>query len=89
VITKADLLKAVDGFADMASEAEMRVLGELVGLQLLKAHFVRRARSLNLNAEQLAAFRRDIAEQERQVLGLVQLLNETDAEALDLTRTQH
>lgn len=40
---KAEILKGTKSLIDMASESELRVLGELVGLQLLKACFVRRA----------------------------------------------
>lgn len=88
-VTKADLLQAVERFADMATESEMRVMGELIGLQVLKAAFIRRARVMGLNAEQIDACHREILDQEQMVMALVKLLNETDAEALKLTMTQH
>lgn len=89
-VTKADLVKAVEGFADMATESEMQVMGNLIGLQVLKAAFMRQARPMGLSAEQIAECRREILDEEQKVLALVQLLNETDAEAQALlAQTQH
>lgn len=88
-VTKADLVKALEGFADMATEAEMQVMGNLIGLQLMKAMFMRRARPMGMSAEQIAAYRHEIQEEEKLVFALVQLLNETDAEAQALTQTAH
>lgn len=88
-VTKADLVKAVEGFADVATEAEMQVMGNLIGLQLMKAVFMRRARPMGMSAEQIDACRREIQDEEKRVFALVQLLNETDAEAQALTQTAH
>jgi len=58
------------------------VLGELVGLQLLKACFVRRGGDLGMSAQQLESCRLEIEEKGRQVQELVQLPDECNANAL-------
>ncbi len=58
--TKANVLQGAESLIDMATEGELRVLSEFVGLQLLKACFVRRAGDLGMSAEQLANCQRDI-----------------------------
>ena len=79
---KAELLKATESLIDMANEGELRVLGELIGLQLLKACFVRRAGDLGMSAQQLESCRLEIEEKGRQVQELMQLLDECNANAL-------
>ncbi|MBG0838862.1 hypothetical protein [Ectopseudomonas toyotomiensis] len=87
---KAELLKATESLIDMASESELKVLGELIGLQLLKACFVRRAGDLGMNAEQLESARLDIEETQRKVMELVKLLDETNANAIQaVTAPKH
>ena len=87
---KAELLKATESLIDMANEGELRVLGELIGLQLLKACFVRRAGDLGMSAQQLESCRLEIEEKGRQVQELVQLLDECNANAvLAFTATKH
>ena len=79
---KAEILKGAESLIDMATEGELRVLGELIGLQLLKACFVRRAGDLGMSAQQLESCRLEIEEKGRQVQELVQLLDECNANAL-------
>ncbi len=87
---KAELLKATESLIDMANEGELRVLGELIGLQLLKACFVRRAGDLGMSAQQLESCRLEIEEKGRQVQELVQLLDECNANAvLAFTAPKH
>lgn len=87
---KAELLKATESLIDMANEGELRVLGELIGLQLLKACFVRRAGDLGMSAQQLENCRLEIEEKGRQVQELVQLLDECNANAvLAFTAPKH
>lgn len=87
---KAELLKATESLIDMASESELKVLGELIGLQLLKACFVRRAGDLGMTAEQLESARLDIEETQRKVMELVRLLDETNASAIQaVTAPKH
>ncbi len=87
---KAELLKATESLIDMANEGELRVLGELIGLQLLKACFVRRAGDLGMSAHQLESCRLEIEEKGRQVQELVQLLDECNANAvLAFTAPKH
>ena len=87
---KAELLKATESLIDMANEGELRVLGELIGLQLLKACFVRRAGDLAMSAQQLESCRLEIEEKGRQVQELVQLLDECNANAvLAFTAPKH
>lgn len=80
--TKANVLQGVESLIDMATEGELRVLGELIGLQLLKACFVRRAGDLGMSAQQLESCRLEIEEKGRQVQELMQLLDECNANAL-------
>ena len=87
---KAELLKATESLIDMANEGELRVLGELIGLQLLKACFVRRAGDLGMSAQQLESCRLEIEEKGRQVQELVQLLDGCNANAvLAFTAPKH
>lgn len=87
---KAEILKGTESLIDMASEAELQVLGELIGLQLLKACFVRRAGGLGMNAQQLASAQLEIEEKSRQVQQLVKLLDECNANAIQAaTITKH
>ena len=87
---KAEILKATESLIDMANEGELRVLGELIGLQLLKACFVRRAGDLGMSAQQLESCRLEIEEKGRQVQELVQLLDECNANAvLAFTAPKH
>lgn len=87
---KAEILKGAETLIDMATESELRVLGELVGLQLLKAFFVRGAGSMGMNAEELARCQRDIEERSRVVADLVKLLDECHANAiLAATSSKH
>lgn len=87
---KAELLKATESLIDMASESELRVLGELIGLQLLKAGFIRRAGALGMTAQQLESARLDIEETQRKVMELVKLLDETNANAIQaVTAPKH
>jgi len=87
---KAELLKATESLIDMASESELKVLGELIGLQLLKACFIRRAGALGMTAEQLESARLDIEETQRKVMELVKLLDETNANAIQaVTAPKH
>ena len=87
---KAELLKATESLIDIANEGELRVLGELIGLQLLKACFVRRAGDLGMSAQQLESCRLEIEEKGRQVQELVQLLDECNANAvLAFTAPKH
>ena len=63
---------------------------ELIGLQLLKACFVRRAGDLGMSAQQLESCRLEIEEKGRQVQELVQLLDECNANAvLAFTAPKH
>lgn len=88
--TKANVLQGVESLIDMATEGELRVLGELIGLQLLKACFVRRAGDLGMSAQQLESCRLEIEEKGRQVQELVQLLDECNANAvLAFTAPKH
>lgn len=87
---KAELLKATESLIDMASESELKVLGELIGLQLLKACFIRRAGALGMTAQQLESCRLEIEEKQRQVMELVRLLDETNANATQaITAPKH
>lgn len=88
---KAELLKATENLIDMATEAELSVLGALIDLQLRKAAFIRRADLMNMNAEQLASFRQElIVDRSREVMALVALLEETDTNALQsVTMVRH
>ncbi|USR38083.1 hypothetical protein L1F06_015540 [Ectopseudomonas hydrolytica] len=87
---KAELLKATESLIDMASESELKVLGELIGLQLLKACFIRRAGALGMTAEQLESVRLDIEETQCKVMELVKLLDETNANAIQaVTAPKH
>ena len=79
---KAEILKGTESLIDMATDSELRVLGELVGLQLFKACFVRRASDLGMSAEQLAGCQLDIEEKTGQVMELVKLLDECNANAV-------
>lgn len=79
---KVELLKAAESLIDMATESELTVLGELIGLQLFKACFIRRAGALGMTAEQLESARLDIEETQRKVMELVRLLDETNANAI-------
>lgn len=89
-VMKAELLKATESLIDMASESELKVLGELIGLQLLKACFVRRAGDLGMTAEQLESARLGIEETQRKVMALVRLLDETNANAIQaITAPKH
>lgn len=83
---KDTITQGVQNFIDMATESELRVLGELVGLQVFKACFVRRAVELGWSAEQVAACQQDIEEKSRQVQALVKLLDECDANAIQAVR---
>lgn len=84
-VMKAELLKATESLIDMATDSELTVLGELIGLQLLKACFIRRAGALGMTAEQLESVRLDIEETQRKVMVLVQLLDECNANAIQAT----
>lgn len=87
---KAELLKATESLIDMASESELKVLGELIGLQLLKACFIRRAGVLGMTAQQLESCRLEIEEKQGQVMELVRLLDETNANAIQaITAPKH
>ncbi len=79
---KAELLKATESLIDMANEGELRVLGELIGLQLLKACFVRRAGDLGMSAAQLANCQRDIESKTLNFMELMRLLDECNANAV-------
>ncbi|TRO41712.1 hypothetical protein EQ832_01470 [Pseudomonas sp. ALS1131] len=79
---KAELLKATESLIDMATEDELRVLGELIGLQLLKACFVRQAGDLGMSAQQLESCRLEIEAKTRQVQELVRILDECNANVI-------
>lgn len=87
---KAEILKGTESLIDMASESELRVLGELIGLQLLKACFVRRAGDLGMSAQQLAGCQLEIEEKSHQVMELVRILDECNANAIQaVTSPKH
>lgn len=86
---KAELLKATETLIDMATESELTVLGQLIDLQLRKACFLRQDLS-SMTGEQISQYHQVfIADQEHHVLGLMQMLNETDLKAVMLPFTQH
>lgn len=80
--TKANVLQGVESLIDMATEGELRVLSEFIGLQLLKACFVRRAGDLGMSAEQLANCQRDIESKTLNFMELMRLLDECNANAV-------
>lgn len=80
--TKANVLQGVESLIDMASEGELQVLSEFVGLQLLKACFVRRAGDLGMSAAQLANCQRDIESKTLNFMELMRLLDECNANAV-------
>lgn len=80
--TKANVLQGIESLIDLATEGELRVLSEFVGLQLLKACFVRRAGDLGMSAEQLANCQRDIESKTLNFMELMKLLDECNANAV-------
>ena len=89
-LMKANVLQGAESLIDMATEGELRVLSEFVGLQLLKACFVRQAGDLGMSAEQLANCQRDIDSKALNFMELMKLLDECNASVIQaITASKH